>query len=74
MSTGPHKFKQTEASRGFRAARAAGIRNPEVEIDLTTGKMVIRDGDRGKASDSDNANPWDEVLSDDDDPDKKRAS
>jgi hypothetical protein len=49
MSSGPHQYKQREASRAIRAAKAAGIKNPEIEIDLGGGRrMIIRDGDRGR--------------------------
>jgi hypothetical protein len=52
MSAKPHQYKQREATRAIRAAKAAGIKNPEIEIDLGEGRrMIIRDGDRGKASD-----------------------
>jgi hypothetical protein len=79
MSSGPHQYKQREASRAIRAAKAAGIKNPEIEIDLGGGRrMIIRDGDRGRASGSDKAtkqseSAWDEVLSDHDQ-DQKRTS
>jgi hypothetical protein len=53
MSTKPHQYKQREASRAIRAAKAAGIRNPEIEIDLGGGRrMIIRDGDRGRPSEN----------------------
>jgi hypothetical protein len=52
-------FRKTDLVRALKAAQAAGVPGPRVEIDRR-GTIVIMPGDPPK--DSDAANSWDEVL------------
>jgi hypothetical protein len=76
MSKGLHGFKYSEARRMIRVGRDAGFRHPVLEVDPASGRMTIRDGDDGKASGGEaikQTNPWDEVLTNDDQ-DKERPA
>jgi hypothetical protein len=54
----PTRFRKRELDRAIRAAISAG--GTAVEVDPTTGKILVRLGKPGDAPPSD-ANPWDEV-------------
>ena len=51
-------FKQTDVTRAFRAAQAAGINNPRIEIS-NTGTIVIIPQPGDADDDSSSPNPWD---------------
>lgn len=42
MSRGPYRFKQRELTRAIRAAKAAGVEISTVEIEQSSGNIVIR--------------------------------
>ena len=50
----PNRFREREVARAFRAARLAGERVERVEIDPTTGKIVVIVGGKSGASSTDN--------------------
>jgi hypothetical protein len=59
MGHGKNLFKLTDAARAIRAAKAAGIARPILEI--TEGKITIREGDKEETTDNQtNGNPWEE--------------
>jgi hypothetical protein len=44
MGKGPSTFKQTDVARLYKAAVAAGMRDPQIEIDLKRRKIIVRSG------------------------------
>ena len=63
-------FKQNDATRLLRAARAAGASNAHIEIEAD-GKMTMDVDLNGNNAPSNGENPWDEVYSE---KDEKRTS
>jgi hypothetical protein len=48
MVTRPHGFRHSDVKRAFRAAEAAGVRNPRIEVHLPSGgHFVIGSGGEG---------------------------
>jgi hypothetical protein len=41
MVTRPHGFRHSDVKRAFRAAEAAGVRNPRIEVHLPTGGHFV---------------------------------
>ena len=57
--TRPHTFRQIDIVRAIRAAKAAGIANPKVTIDSSTGRITIVAGSPG---DDQSLNEWDQLC------------
>lgn len=55
--TAPARFRQADVTRAIRAAQAAGVPSPKVEIE-PSGKIVIYTESR--PANDDGPNPWDE--------------
>jgi hypothetical protein len=52
MANQPHQFKHRDVVRAFKAAAAAGVRDPQVEIQFRNGTtIVIGPRDAGAKSD-----------------------
>jgi hypothetical protein len=64
MSKGSWTFKPSDVMRAIKAAKAAGIENPQVVIDLEHKRMTITPVKANQA-DGIAENEWDQVLSDD---------
>ena len=62
MSPRPATFRQADLVRALKAAAAAGMRIARVEINSTTGRIVITPTCRSKPDDDQGPNEWDEVL------------
>jgi hypothetical protein len=54
-------FRKNDAIRAIKAAQAAGVPNPRIEIDRE-GTITIRAGDPPTKNDTSTDNPWDKVL------------
>ena len=54
-------FRKNDAIRAIKAAQAAGVPNPRIEIDRH-GTISIIAGDPPKKNDTATDNPWDKVL------------
>ena len=67
----PSAFRKTDVTRATRAVLAAGLDARRVEISKE-GMIVVVPGKAGDGRDRDEANPWDEVLTNA--PDKERAA
>jgi hypothetical protein len=63
MPRRPCLFRETDVSRAFRAARAAGIANPRVEISKD-GSISVWAGKPDDVEAQEATNPWDKVLTD----------
>jgi hypothetical protein len=61
MTRGPCTFRQQDLTRALKATVAAGIEVERIEIDATTGRIVIVTGKSECVANS-NRNDWDEVL------------
>jgi hypothetical protein len=57
----PQAFKASEATRLLKAAFAAGMRDPQIEMDKDR-KIIVRSGQGESAAPQ--ANPWDKLLPD----------
>jgi hypothetical protein len=44
----PHQFKHRDVVRAFRAAEAAGVQNPTVQVQLPNGTTIVIGGAGGK--------------------------
>jgi hypothetical protein len=62
-------FRKTDVVRAIKAARAAGIANPRITIDSSTGRITIAAG--APTDDDQTLNEWDEVC--DSDPHKAQV-
>lgn len=64
-----NRFNQREVARALRAARLAGECPERVEIDPATGRItvIIAKAAEAATTSSSDANPWDEVLPNDED-------
>jgi hypothetical protein len=70
MSTGRHSFKHNDAARLIRAIEAAGKRICGVTLQDGAVTVLVSDG---PTADAGTANPWDEVLTDEDSHPKRPA-
>jgi hypothetical protein len=50
MSNQPHQFKHRDVVRAFRAAEAAGVLNPRVEVRLPSGTVLVIGGAKPDAT------------------------
>jgi hypothetical protein len=60
MGKGPCAFKEVDVTRAIRAAKKAGVENPQVVIDLERKTMTIAPVKLGE-SNSKTENDWDEI-------------
>jgi hypothetical protein len=51
MARRPCLFKETDVSRLYKAAVAAGMRDPHIEVDLERKKITARSGAQEQSSD-----------------------
>jgi hypothetical protein len=55
-------FRKTDLVRAIKAAKAAGVPNPRVEIDLRHGKISIFTGEQGAAPQESAADTPEEII------------
>jgi len=60
MTAPSARFKQADATRALKAAKAAGLRPSGYKID-PSGAIIVMFSD-GKAPTTSNSNPWDQEL------------
>jgi hypothetical protein len=58
MSRGAQTFKQNDVTKACKGVVRAGLEVQRVEIDQTTGKIVVF---AGKPPDANSANEWDSI-------------
>jgi hypothetical protein len=62
MSRTAATFKQSDVTRVFKGAAAAGIAHDQIEVEIAPGgRIIVRPLSRAAETDK-GANPWDEVL------------
>lgn len=61
MARSASAFRQSDITKALKAARAAGYEQPEVEIDLKSGKIVLKPARAEAASIDGGPNEWDGV-------------
>lgn len=61
MSRSPAAFKQSDVTRIYKGAAAAGLSPEQIEVEIAPGgRIIVRPA---RAAEADNQkNPWDEVL------------
>lgn len=65
MNTFKSLFRQSDLTRAFKAANAAGVEVERVEVDPVTGRIIMipRDPFRKEGAEAKNSNnPWDSAL------------
>lgn len=60
MSRSPATFKQSDVTRVFKGAAAAGVALDQIEVEIMPGRIVVRPVMRQATAEKEN--PWDEVL------------